>query len=216
VLHGIDLTVAEGSALAILGPNGAGKSTLCAAIAGLLAPGKGRVLFSGGDVTTVQADLRAKDGLVLVPESRGIFPGVTVDDNLALWLADPGDREAAYERFPNLAARRKIYAGNLSGGEQQILSLAGLMIRPPKLLVVDEPTLGLSPTMSDEVVATLRELHAQGVTMILVEEKAVNVLKIAEYVGVLVRGHLLQVRPTSEVNEQQLSDAYLGSGLVLS
>jgi len=210
VLHGLDLTVARGGVLTLLGANGAGKSTLCRTVAGLNACTGGRLLLRGEDVTTVPAHERARMGVVLVPESRGIFPSLTVEENLQLWLRSATERDAVYDRFPNLAARRGVEAGNLSGGEQQMLSLAPFIARPPALLLADEPTLGLSVKVEAEVLAALRVLRDEGTTLILVEEKAQEVLTLADQVGALSLGRLQWLRAAADLDLDELTSAYLG------
>src|SRR5690606_4365239 len=139
VLHGVDLVVPAGHVVAVLGANGAGKSTLCSVAAGLLTPAAGSVWLSGRDVTAEPPHRRARAGLVLAPEARGVFPGLTVDDNLAIRLRTPELRRAAHDRFPILGQRRGQLAGLLSGGEQQQLALAGALADPPVLFIADEP-----------------------------------------------------------------------------
>ncbi|HEY3095959.1 MAG TPA: ATP-binding cassette domain-containing protein, partial [Acidimicrobiia bacterium] len=143
VIHGVDLTVRTGQVVTLLGANGAGKSTLCAVAAGLLEPTSGRILLDGQNVTAEPAFRRARRGLLLAPEARGIFPGLSVDENLSLSLRSSAERDQAYERFPLLAQRRRQPAGLLSGGEQQMLALASALVRPPKVFAADEPSLGL-------------------------------------------------------------------------
>ncbi|OHV48808.1 ATP-binding cassette domain-containing protein [Pseudofrankia sp. BMG5.36] len=210
VLHGLDLAVAPGGVLTLLGANGAGKSTLCRTVAGLTSCGAGRVLFRGEDVTAAPAHERSRMGIVLVPESRGIFPSLTVEENLQLWLRDQALRDGVYDRFPNLAARRGVEAGNLSGGEQQMLSLAPFIARPPALLLADEPTLGLSVKVAGEVLAALRVLRDEGTTLILVEEKAQEVLTLADQVGALSLGRLQWLRAAADLDPDELTSAYLG------
>jgi len=210
VLKGIDLSVPAASVLALLGPNGAGKSTFCSVLGGTVGVTSGTIEFMGEDITHLSAHERVERGIIVVPESRGIFPSVSVDDNLALWLRESEQREEVYERFPQLAARRRLAAGNLSGGEQQMLSIGPMLVKPPKLLVMDEPTLGIASIVSEVIMEKVAELTAQGTTVILVEEKARDVLTIAEWVGTLYRGSLLWLSPTSEVNQEALAHAYLG------
>ncbi|WP_007509196.1 ABC transporter permease subunit [Pseudofrankia saprophytica] len=210
VLHGLDLTVAPGGVLTLLGANGAGKSTLCRTVAGLTSGVGGQVMFRGEDVTHAPAHERSRMGIVLVPESRGVFPSLTVEENLQLWLREQALRESVYDRFPNLAERRGVEAGNLSGGEQQMLSLAPFIARPPALLLADEPTLGLSVKVAGEVLAALRVLRDEGTTLILVEEKAQEVLTLADQVGALSLGRLQWVRAAADVDLDELTSAYLG------
>ncbi|MFF2773845.1 ATP-binding cassette domain-containing protein [Streptomyces sp. NPDC058052] len=213
VLHGVDLVVRAGETLVLLGPNGAGKSTLCRVAAGLLRPAGGLVRVAGEDATGDTAVARARRGVRLAPEGRGIFAGLTIEENLALQLTDAGDREAVYTRFPALAARRTVAAGSLSGGEQQLLALAPLLQRPPAVLVADEPSLGLAPRVVDEVFHLLTELRGHGTALVLVEEKAAEVLGIADTVAYLAQGGLVWSGPRSAVDRDRLAEAYLGTGV---
>lgn len=210
VLHGVSLRVERGSVLALLGPNGAGKSTLCGVIGGLVPATSGALLFDGVDITAMPAHERAKAGVMLVPESRGIFPSLSVEENLRMWLPNAADRDKVYERFDNLAVRRRVTAGNLSGGEQQMLSLAPLIARPPAVLVADEPALGLSVAVAAAVMNAFRMLRDSGTTLILVEEKSRDVLTVADTVGVLSLGTLPWVAPADQLDHDALTAAYLG------
>jgi len=209
VLHGVDLDVAAGQITVLLGAGGAGKSTLCAAIAGSLPVGSGTILLDGADITTAAAHRRQRAGVAVAPESRGIFPGLTVTENLAVALPAAADREQAFERFPALAARRDLEAGLLSGGEQQMLALAPLLVHPPTLLVADEPTLGLAPLVVDEVDRVLRELRDAGTAVLLAEEKASRALPLADSVAFLSRGRVTWSGPAADVDLDELTDAYL-------
>jgi ABC-type branched-subunit amino acid transport system ATPase component/branched-subunit amino acid ABC-type transport system permease component len=210
VLHGVDLVVPEGSIVGILGPNGAGKSTMVAVIAGSVEALDGEVSIFGRQVTGAGPVARGRHGLVVVPESRGIFPKLTVEDNLCIWLRDGADRAAVYERFPALAERRRIEAGNLSGGEQQILALAPFFARRPRILIVDEPTLGLAPRVVEVVVGLLSELRAAGTTVVVVEEKSKQVLSIADYVVFMDVGRIVWSGPSSALDTDTLSSMYFG------
>uniref|UniRef100_UPI00278BFB13 ATP-binding cassette domain-containing protein n=1 Tax=Streptomyces sp. KL118A TaxID=3045153 RepID=UPI00278BFB13 len=210
VLHGVDLTVHPGEIVALLGPNGAGKSTTCLAAAGLLAPTRGHVYVAGRDATRDGAAHRSRAGVVLAPEGRGIFPSLTIDENLALYLRDRDERDAVYERFAGLAARRKVPAGSLSGGEQQLLSLAPLLQRPPKVLIADEPSLGLAPRIVDDVFRLLVELRDAGAGLLLVEEKAAEILGVADTVAYLAQGRVSWCGPRAQVRADRLTEAYLG------
>lgn len=213
VLHGVDLAVRGGEVLVLLGPNGAGKSTLCRVAAGLLRPAGGLVRVRGEDATRDATVARARRGVRLAPEGRGIFAGLSIDDNLALQLTAAEDRDAVYARFPALAARRTVAAGSLSGGEQQLLALAPLLQRPPAVLVADEPSLGLAPRVVDEVFHLLTELRDHGTALLLVEEKAAEVLGIADTVAYLAQGEIAWSGPRSEVDRERLAEAYLGTGV---
>ncbi|MFE1871382.1 ATP-binding cassette domain-containing protein [Streptomyces sp. NPDC059496] len=210
VLHGVDLTVRAGEILAVLGPNGAGKSTACRVAAGLLPVGAGAVYVGGRDATRDGAVRRSRAGVLLAPEGRGIFPALTIEENLALYLEDADARAAVYARFPRLAERRAIPAGALSGGEQQMLALAPLLQRPPAVLIADEPSLGLAPRVVEEVYALLTELRDAGTALLLVEEKAAEILGIADTVAYLSQGRVSWCGPRAEVEADRLTEAYLG------
>ncbi|MCT4353185.1 ATP-binding cassette domain-containing protein [Streptomyces sp. Je 1-79] len=213
VVHGVDLAVRGGEVLVLLGPNGAGKSTVCRVAAGLLRPAGGLVRVRGEEATRDTAVARSRRGVRLAPEGRGIFAGLSIEENLAFQLPVPGDRDAVYERFPVLAARRTVPAGSLSGGEQQLLALAPLLQHPPDVLVADEPSLGLAPRVVDEVFRLLTELRAHGTALVLVEEKAAEVLGIADTVAYLAQGEIAWTGPRSEVDPDRLAEAYLGTGV---
>lgn len=213
VLHGVDLVVPPNSLVALVGANGAGKSTLCAALAGSLPATSGSVWFDARDVTGAMAHARASSGLVLSPESRGVFPALTVEDNLDLWLPSVEDRERALDRFPLIAERRRLPAGNLSGGEQQILALAPLLVRPPKLLVVDEPTLGLAPMIVDQLVGIFNELRDEGTALLLVEEKLSAVDEIAQHIAIIRLGRITWSGPPNELDRERLNSYYLGGDM---
>jgi ABC-type branched-subunit amino acid transport system ATPase component/branched-subunit amino acid ABC-type transport system permease component len=210
VLHGVDLGVPTGNVVTLLGANGAGKSTLCAVAAGLLTPTSGRILLQGDDVTAQHAFRRARRGLLLTPEARGIFPGLTVDENLALVLRSSSEREQAYERFLLLAERRRQPAGLLSGGEQQMLALASALVRPPPVFVADEPSLGLAPLAAEAVFDALKELRERGSSLLLVEEKAREALELADVVAVMELGRIVWTGPRREADADRLAAVYLG------
>jgi len=193
VLHGVSLTVATGETVTLIGANGAGKTSCLRAISGLEPLTAGSIQFEGERIDALSPRQRLERGLVHVPEGKRLFPRMTVRENLAMgaFLRTDGatirsDIDAMYARFPILQARHKQAAGSLSGGEQQILAFArGLMARP-KLLLVDEPTVGLSPLMVRELSAALRAIHADGVAILLVEQNAAMALRLAS------RGYLLE------------------------
>ena len=209
VLHGIDMRVPAGEITALLGANGAGKSTLCSVIAGLVTPTSGTLSLERRDITRVAAHRRSKDGLALAPEARGIFPGLTVEENLRLALPPGTGSSAVYERFPQLGERRKVHAGNLSGGEQQLLTMAPLVLAPPKVLVADEPSLGLAPLIVREIMELLQELARSGTAVLVVEEKATHVLEVADQITFLELGHIAWSGRASDVNRQRVTDSFL-------
>ncbi|MFE4248316.1 ATP-binding cassette domain-containing protein [Streptomyces sp. NPDC056910] len=210
VLHGVGITVHPGEIVALLGPNGAGKSTTCRTAAGLLTPLRGQVYVAGRDVTREGPVRRARAGVLLAPEGRGIFPALTIEENLTLHLPDKHAREAVYERFAGLAARRNVTAGALSGGEQQLLALAPLLQEPPRVLIADEPSLGLAPRIVEDVFRLLTELRDAGTGLLLVEEKATEILGVADTVAYLDRGRVSWCGPRAEVRADRLTEAYLG------
>jgi ABC-type branched-subunit amino acid transport system ATPase component/branched-subunit amino acid ABC-type transport system permease component len=212
VLHGVSLGVAPGSIVALLGANGAGKSTLCAAACGLITPFGGRVLLDGDDVTDWLAFDRARTkGLQFVPEARGIFPGLTVEDNLSVLLRDPALREIAYERFPVLKERRRQSAGLLSGGEQQMLSLAPALADPPRILIADEPTLGLAPIAAEVVMEAILEVRAHGTAVLLVEENVRHALEVSDLVALMELGQIVWHGARDEADVATLTASYLGT-----
>ncbi|MFD9367209.1 ATP-binding cassette domain-containing protein [Streptomyces sp. NPDC060020] len=212
VLHGVDLAVRKGEILAVLGPNGAGKSTACRVAAGQLPVTGGAVFVRGRDATRDGPVRRSRAGVLLAPEGRGIFPALTIEENLALYLTEAAARAAVYARFPRLAERRAVPAEALSGGEQQLLALAPLLQRPPEVLIADEPSLGLAPRVVDEVYALLTELRDAGTALLLVEEKAAGILGIADTVAYLSQGRVSWCGPRAEVEADRLTEAYLGMG----
>ena len=213
VLHGVDLRLESGKIVALLGANGAGKSTLCSVAAGLVTPTFGTVTLEGTDVTTAPPYQRARAGLLLVPEARGIFPGLTVDENLAVQLRSEEARDRAYERFPLLAQRRRSQAGVLSGGEQQMLSLAPALADPPKVLLADEPSLGLAPLAAEEVMRALIELRDAGAAILLVEEHARNALEVADTLAFMELGTIVWSGSVAEADMQLLGATYLGGSV---
>ena len=213
VLHGVDLRLESGKVVALLGANGAGKSTLCSVAAGLVPPTFGTVTLDGADVTAAPPFQRARSGLLLVPEARGIFPGLTVEENLAVQLRSAEAREKAYERFPLLTQRRRAQAGVLSGGEQQMLSLAPALADPPKVLIADEPSLGLAPLAAEEVMRALVELRDAGAAILLVEEHARNALEVADTLAFMELGTIVWSGSVAEADMQLLGATYLGGSV---
>ena len=212
VLHGVDLEVDAGRITALLGANGAGKSTLCLVAAGVVDASLGTISFREEDITEQSTFRRARSGILLVPEARGIFPGLTVAENLEVSLRDEQLREAAYERFPILRERRQQVAGLLSGGEQQMLSLAPMLADPPVVLIADEPTLGLAPLAADAVMEAIVEIRDRGCAVLLVEEHAQNALAVADTLAFLELGTVVWQGPRAEADLDVLTGAYLGGG----
>jgi ABC-type branched-subunit amino acid transport system ATPase component len=212
VLHGIDMAIEQGKISALLGANGGGKSTLSKTIAGLVQPRMGSLWFDGVDITSMPAHVRVRQGILVAPESRGIFPGLTVEENLMLRL-DLGGREAVYERFPRLGERCTQMAGSLSGGEQQMLALSSLLVAPPRFVIADEPTLGLAPLIVGQLLEFFQELRAAGTTVLLIEEKVRDILTIADHVSFLDLGHISWSGPRDQLDDDRLVGAYLGAEL---
>ncbi len=212
VLHGLDLTVPRGTITALFGANGSGKSTLCSTISGLVPATSGSILLEGEDLCGVPAHRRVGRGVLVAPESRGIFPGLTVEENLMLRLGAE-HREEVYSRFAVLRERRRLLAGSLSGGEQQMLTLAPVLARPPRLVVVDEPTLGLAPLVISTLLELFQELRDRGTTILLVEEKVRDVLGIADHAAFIELGHIVWAGPRTDVDDERLVQAYLGAQL---
>ena len=209
VLHGIDLDLHAGKVVAVLGPNGAGKSTLCAVLAGQVPATAGSVAVDSRDLGNSPAHKRSRDGVMLAPESRGIFAGLTVEENLRLTLND-SEREQVYQRFPVLRDRRRVAAGVLSGGEQQMLTLAPLLVRVPRVLIADEPSLGLAPRIVAEVMGVFGELARAGAAVLLVEEKLHGIADVADQVVALDLGRVVWNRPAKDVDAAALAATYLG------
>lgn len=212
VLYGVDLAVAPGRIVALFGPNGSGKSTLCQVVAGLHPVSSGSVHVHGRDVTTELGFRRARVGVGYAPESRGVFPSLTVDEHLRLSLPSPEYRQAVYERFPSLADRRSLVASSLSGGEQQMLTLAPFLARPPAVLVADEPSLGLAPLVVEQITGFLRELRDSGTAVLVVEEKAGHLLDIADDVAFLDLGLVRWRGAAADVDYEDVAAAYLKRG----
>ncbi|MDX1432090.1 MAG: ATP-binding cassette domain-containing protein, partial [Gammaproteobacteria bacterium] len=217
VLRDVDLAVHEGELVAVLGANGAGKSTLMRALSGLHRPIEGRVLLLGKGVETLAAHRIARAGVSLVPEGRQVFPELSVTDNIRLGgFTRPKaqvnrDVEQMLRRFPKLRERRHQKAGLLSGGEQQMLAIARGLMAKPRVLMFDEPSLGLAPALVNDLYAILAELRDEEVTILLVDQMAGLALGIADRAYVLESGAITQSGPASELaQEQTLERAYLG------
>lgn len=219
VLHGVDLRVEEGATAVIMGLNGAGKSTTLLSIAGLLRPWSGRVVYDGTTVTGRDPRELVKRGLVLVPEGRHVFTDLTVEHNLRLgaWSRRRDHQmvkqnlQRAFEIFPQLEERRDQAAGTLSGGEQQMLAIARGLMASPRLLLVDEASLGLSPKLAHEVFDTVHRINQEGVTVLMVEQNA-GVLRLASRAFVMEKGRIIHEGTGTDILEQgELRRAYLGA-----
>ncbi|MCU1461242.1 MAG: transporter ATP-binding protein [Acidimicrobiales bacterium] len=213
VLHGVDLRVPPGALVALLGPNGGGKTTTLKLCAGLVPVTDGEFRLAGRVVNGVTANQLARLGVCSVPEGRGIFPNLTVRENL--WLATGTGKRmesieaAAYRRFPILGERRRQLAGTLSGGEQQMLSLARALGTDPTLLLLDELSLGLAPIVVAQMYETVRQLAAEGLSILVAEQFARTVLPIAQLAAIMLHGRIVRVGTPSEI-EEDLSTTYLG------
>jgi len=218
VLNDVNITVNEGEFVAVLGANGAGKSTLMRALSGLHRPVSGEVLFIGGDITSWQAHRVAGKGLVLVPEGRQVFPELSVVDNIRLGAYsrpayDDAEVEALMDRFPALRQRRDSRAGLLSGGEQQMLAIARGLIAKPKVIMFDEPSLGLAPALIEELFSVLAELRDEGRTILLVDQMAALALSVADRGYVLESGRVVHQGTAKALKkDKSVEQAYLGGG----
>ena len=190
VLHGIDLDVPSGALTALLGPNGAGKTTLLSVVAGLHPLRAGQIRWGGKDFGRLGADARARAGMTLIPERRGIFPELTVRENLATFTGDDGDDEPALAAFPVLGQRMSQRAGSLSGGEQQMLAMSRALLKKPRLLLLDEISFGLAPRVTRQLFDVVAELAHSGTTVVLVEQYLSDALRLADVVYVLARGEV--------------------------
>jgi branched-chain amino acid transport system ATP-binding protein len=219
-LRGITLSVEEGQIVTLIGANGAGKTTTMKTVSGLLAPQSGRMTFDGEDLTKIRADLRVRRGICQVPEGRGIFPGMTVLENLDMGgfvrkdrrSAEFGaDLERAFTLFPRLAERRHQVGGTLSGGEQQMLAIGRALMARPRLLLLDEPSMGLAPQFIAQIFRVIEEINAEGVTVLLVEQNAKQALGLAHQAYVLETGEVTRSGPGAELlADPSIQDAYLG------
>ena len=216
-LRGISFEVAAGSVVALVGANGAGKSTTLNTISGLLTPRAGSVVFDGREIGGWRADRIAALGLIQVPEGRQVLAPMTVEENLLLGAYSRRDREvsadltATYDRFPRLAERRHQVAGSLSGGEQQMLAIGRALLARPRLLMLDEPSLGLAPLIVAEVFRLIATLKQQGSTILLVEQNARKALAVADHAYVLEGGHITRSGPAAALrNDPGIVAAYLG------
>ena len=217
VLHGISLSMKPGSILTVIGANGAGKTTLLNAIMGLI-PSRGTIEYDGAPVPR-SIEARVAAGLCLVPEKRELFSTMSVEDNIELggFLRSPSERaemqEDVYQRFPRLAERRKQLAGTLSGGERQMLALARALMSKPRLLLLDEPSLGLAPKIVADILTIVAELRNTGVSILLVEQNARAALEIADEGYLVELGEIRKSGPAAELAvDPSLMEGYLGRG----
>ena len=219
-LHGVSLEVLEGQLVCILGANGAGKSTILKTISGLVEPEYGTIHFNGKRIDRMDAEEIVKLGIGHVPEWRRIFAELTVEENLQMGGFLLRDKDVIHERmveafhhFPILEKRKNQQAGNMSGGEQQMLAISRALMLKPKLLLLDEPSLGLSPILVQDIFDTIKELHKAGTTVLLVEQNVNQALKIADYGYVLTTGKIFLSGTYEELlKEEKVREQYLGEG----
>ena len=218
-LRGVSMDVPDGAVVTIIGANGAGKSTLLRAISGLVALSAGEIRFAGQRIDGVPPERVVGLGIAQVPEGRRVFPDLTVQENLgtgAYLRRDPAvvrrDLERVFEHFPRLKERRRQWARTLSGGEQQMLAIGRALMSNPKVLLLDEPTMGLSPVLVQEMARIIRGIHARGVPVVLVEQNAELALRLADYAYVLEIGSVALHGPAADLHENDhVRRAYLGA-----
>jgi branched-chain amino acid transport system ATP-binding protein len=217
-VKGVDLTVRAGEMVTLIGTNGAGKTTTLKALTGLLRPSAGSVRYNGEDITAAPIHQRVGMGLALVPEGRGIFARLSVEENLDMGAYSRkgpaeirNDRDHVYALFPRLAERRRQTGGTLSGGEQQMLAIGRAMMSRPRLLLLDEPSMGLAPLMVQKIFATIRTIAAEGVTVLLVEQNARLALEVCQRGYVMESGEItLHDESQALLANPQVRRAYLG------
>ena len=216
-VQGLDLQVNDGELVCLIGANGAGKSSTLNALAGLV-PSTGSVIYQGAEIVKLASHQRVAQGLALVPEGRGVFPKMTVLENLQMgaYLHDwqPSELDQVFARFPRLAERRDQLAGTLSGGEQQMLAIGRALLSRPKLLLLDEPSMGLAPLMIELIFNTLAELKKSGLSILLVEQNARGALQLADRAYVLEHGEMTLSGTGQELLvDPRVQAAYLGAGI---
>ncbi len=219
-LHGVSLIVHEGELVTLLGANGAGKTTIMRAISGLRPLTSGSVWFDGVDISRVKAHKRVIDGLIQAPEGRGVFPGMTITDNLEMGCygrtfdskAQHDERlDWVFETFPRLAERRSQIGGTLSGGEQQMLAIGRALMARPKVLLLDEPSMGLAPMVISQIFKIISEINAQGTTVLLVEQNAQQALSRSDRAYILETGSVTRTGPARDLlADDSVRAAYLG------
>ena len=216
-LKGVDLSVGEGQIVALLGANGAGKTTALKVISGLLKPTAGEIIFNGKNIAGKQAYKIAKAGIMQSPEGRHVLVGLTVEENLRVGGYQVSKAQLqenfkrVYELFPRLKERAKQQSSTLSGGEQQMLAIGRALMGSPKILLLDEPSLGLAPLLIKEIFKTLEKIKEEGTTILIVEQNALATLKIADYAYVLELGKIsMQGKASDLLNDSKLRESYLG------
>jgi branched-chain amino acid transport system ATP-binding protein len=217
-VKGVDLEVAQGELVCLIGANGAGKTTTLRAVTGLVRAAGGRILYEGADISGLRVHEIARRGLALVPEGRGVFAQLSIEENLAMGAYARHDRaavaadvERAFTLFPRLKERRSQTAGTLSGGEQQMLAIARALMSRPKLLLLDEPSMGLAPLMVERIFEVIRTIAAEGVTMLLVEQNARLALEVSHR-GYVLEGGIVSLsgQAASLLGNPRIREAYLG------
>jgi branched-chain amino acid transport system ATP-binding protein len=220
-VHDLSLRVNAGQVVTLIGPNGAGKTSTLAAVAGLLRPERGQVLLEGRDVTGLPAHRAVAEGIVLVPEGRCILARMSIEENLLMAAESRAPRpagaeirrriDAQYDRFPVLGERRRLPAGSLSGGEQQMLAFARALLMRPRILLLDEPSMGLAPLLVARIFELVKAIHRDGATVLLVEQNARLALQISDHAYVLERGRVVLEGPSKELAaDPRVRAAYLG------
>lgn len=217
-LKGIHLEIPEGKIVALLGANGAGKTTTLKSISGLVEVGEGDIQMRDDNITNLSPSRITKKGIVQSPEGRQIFPELTVEENLKIGAFTVKDKQeikenynSVYGYFPVLKERKKQIAGTLSGGEQQMLAIGRALMASPKILLLDEPSLGLAPLIVKDIFKIIKDINSKGTTVLIVEQNALQTLKIADYAYVLEVGEVSMKGPASElIKDKKLIDAYLG------
>ncbi|MGI8491348.1 MAG: ABC transporter ATP-binding protein [Acidimicrobiales bacterium] len=215
-LKGVSIAVGRGEIVALIGANGAGKTTTLKTISGVRPVKVGRILFDGRDITGMPGHKRVGLGLCQAPEGRGIFPGMTVAENLEMGAYNRRDKlaldyERVYGLFPRLAERRRQVGGTLSGGEQQMLAIARALMARPQVLLLDEPSMGLAPKLVSQICSIIKEINEQGTTVLVVEQNAVQALSLAHRAYVLEIGKVVREAPAAELlHDPAVREAYLG------
>ena len=219
-LSGISLTVYPGEVYALIGANGAGKSTLLRTIAGLHHPTSGSIAYDGKDVTGLRPEKRATAGIVMVPEGRRLFPSLTLEENLKVGATfarkGPWDLARVYEMFPWMKERRGQRTAQMSGGEQQSVAIGRALVANPRMLLLDELSLGLAPVIVQRIYAMLPQILSSGITVLLVEQDVSQALRVATHLQCLLEGHTTLEGTPAEVNRQQVEAAYFGAGSAFS
>jgi branched-chain amino acid transport system ATP-binding protein len=214
VLRDVSLAVPDSSVVALLGPNGAGKTTTLRMASGLLRPRHGSVLLDGTDITRLGPYRRVGHGICHIPEGRGIFPSLTVKENVVIYAPRGKEKEAwtrAVDTFPVIGARRRQVAGTLSGGEQQMLALVRAYIANPRVVLVDEASLGLAPLVVDEIFAFLERIALEGASLLLVEQYVSRALALAQTVYLLHQGEIVYAGPAADLDEERIFALYTGA-----